>query len=99
MDQAEEAALEAAWQFLWREQGDVSFAEILKFARVRAPCLSKERVWAEFDRRLRARCGLAERPAEALEGTGATSRNNRTNGRPRVQRGPSSEDIARRALG
>src|SRR5262249_23762898 len=48
------AALEAAWQLLCRYQGDIPFAEIVKFVRARAPRLSEERIRADFDRRLRS---------------------------------------------
>jgi len=49
----ERAALEAAWQLLCRNQGDMPFSEIVKFVRARVPRLSEERIRAEFARRLR----------------------------------------------
>src|SRR5262249_62248176 len=51
MDQAEAAALEAGWQLFLRNQGDIPFAEIVKFVRARAPRLSEGRIRPEFARR------------------------------------------------
>ena len=67
MNQAEDAAIEAGWRYFLREDMDVPFARIVELARNRCPGVEVACIRAEFDRRLRARCGLAERPAEVPE--------------------------------
>jgi hypothetical protein len=85
MDQAEEAAIEAAWRYLLSEDLDVPFSTIVAFVRAQCPEVSVKRIRAAFDRRLRARHGLERRselPEEVLKGTGAPAQNKRIDGRP-----------------
>ena len=67
----EGAVIETAWRYFLREEMDVPFAGIVEFVRRQCPGVEVARVRAEFDRRLRERCGLAiKEPEEALEGAG-----------------------------
>src|SRR5215475_8700672 len=49
----EEAVIQAAWDWLWREEGDLPFVEIVKFVRVRCPQICAAVVQAAFERRFR----------------------------------------------
>ena len=63
-----EQALEAGWRYLLHEEMDLPFAEVVRFVRSLSPEVTPARVRADFDRRLRARHGLAPAPPEeALE--------------------------------
>lgn len=49
--EAVEAAIEAAWVWLWEKAGNVSSAEVMEFARARCPGVTVARVRAGFDLR------------------------------------------------
>jgi hypothetical protein len=82
----ERAALEAAWQLLCRNQGDMPFSEIVKFVRARVPRLSEERIRAEFARRLRRNPAAA--PDCAVTTRGRCSPVSQSTRAPRAVRTP-----------
>ena len=57
-DQAEERAILDAWTWLLRCQNkgvDVSFASVVARVRERCPGADSNRIWSEFEKRLRRR--------------------------------------------
>src|SRR5215472_121332 len=46
-----EAAIEAAWIWLWEKEGDLAFSEIVAFVRARVPGIAAEHIRAGFEKR------------------------------------------------
>src|SRR5262245_22812216 len=51
----EEEAIEAAWKFLWQEEGDLPFAVVVAFARTQCPNVTAADVRAGFEKRFARR--------------------------------------------
>ena len=52
---AEEKAIEAAWNWLTRERGNVAASQIIAYVREQVPGIGVERIRSEFDRRFKQR--------------------------------------------
>jgi len=86
-----EAAIEAAWIWLWEKEGDLAFSEIVAFVNARCPNVTASRVQAEFKKRFARDSSWREAPMVTGERVKEQLEEELDAGRRTLARGQTSE--------